>query len=146
VKLRRDLRGWSAGVAVVVAAAFAAVYFVEALSDFDHAANKNSALSFDDREVAGGHSIIINQEAAYEARVLIPRTATYRLRTGAGLRNATPLTANYVESWFRYFLMPRRPSNDANWIICYGCDTTELRPSYNVRWRDSNGISIGRLR
>jgi hypothetical protein len=49
----------------------------------------------------------------------------------------------YVESWYRYFLLPRRPAADARWIICYGCDTTELG-KYVVRWHDRNGISIGR--
>ena len=98
-----------------------------------------------DRHIAGGNSIVVDQEAADEADVLIPRTETFRVRVGPGLRNATSLTSTYVESWYRYFLLPRRPSLDARWIICYGCDTSELG-SYQVLWRDNNGISIGRRR
>jgi hypothetical protein len=132
--------------AVVLASTVGAFYFVKALSDFDNAATKNSTLSFDDRELAGGNSILVDQAVAYEARALIAPTATYRVRVGPNLRHATPLTETYVESWLRYFLMPRRPSFGARWIVCYGCDRTELGASYDVRWQDSNGISIGRLR
>jgi hypothetical protein len=132
--------------ALVLVLGIGAVYYGKALARLDATADKNSALSFSDREVAGGNSIIVNQEAAYEARALIPPTEHYRVRTGPRLRNATALTATYVESWYRYFLMPRRPAADARWIICYGCDLAELGPRYDVRWRDSNGISIGHLR
>jgi len=131
--------------AVVLAVGFGVVYFAKALSQLDATAARNSALSFSDREIAGGNSIVIDQEAAYEARVLIPPTETYRVRVGPRLRNPTSLTTTYVESWFRYFLMPRRPSADAPWIVCYGCDLTDLGPSYDIRWHDRNGISIGRL-
>jgi hypothetical protein len=136
----------ASAVAVVLASTVGAFYFVKALSDFDKAATRNSTLSFDDRELAGGNSILVDQAVAYEARALIPRKATYRVRVGPDLRHATPLTETYVESWLRYFLMPRRPSSGAHWIVCYGCDRTEFRASYDVRWQDSNGISIGRLR
>lgn len=143
---RRDLRLVAAGVAVAASIGFGTVYFVKALLDLDEATTANSVLSYDDREIAGGNSILVSQDAAYEARALIPPEATYRVRAGFLLRNAKPLTSTYVESWFRYFLMPRRPAEEARWIICYGCDASELGPSYDVRWHDDNGISVGRLR
>jgi hypothetical protein len=122
------------------------VYWAMALSSFQQSTSENSALSFSDREVAGGNSIIVDQQAAYYARALIPRSETYRVITGDDLKNATPLTASFVDGWFRYFLMPRRTSGSASWIICYGCDTTALGAGYDVRWRDDNRISIGRIR
>jgi hypothetical protein len=132
-------------LAVALALGVGSVYFAKALSDLEDVAEKNSALSFSDREIAGGNSVIVDQEAAYEARGLIPPTETYRVRVGPGLGKRTSLTITYVESWFRYFLMPRRPALDARWIICYGCDVSELRPSYVRLWQDDSGISIGRL-
>lgn len=142
---RLDRRKAGVLLAVVLATGFGLVYYAKALARLDDVADTNSALSFSDREIAGGNSMIVNQQAAYEAVALIPPTAPYRVRTGPRLRNATPLTLQYVESWYRYFLMPRRPTLDARWIICYGCDASDLGPSYRVRWRDDNGISIGRL-
>ena len=125
--------------------AFGAIYFPRALSDFDGTASNNSALSFSDREVAGGNGIVTDQEAVYEARAIIPRNAKYRVVTGSGLKNSTSLTLEFVDSWYRYFLMPRRPAVGARWIICYGCDVSKLGGPYAILWRDDDGISIGRL-
>jgi hypothetical protein len=132
-------------VALVAATSVGIVYFVKSLSRLDHLASANSALSFADRDIAGGNSIIVDQEAAYEARSLIPATATYRVVTGSQLKNATPLTAGFVVNWFTYFLMPRRPSGSARWVVCYGCDTTKLGGPYTVRWHDDNNVSIGQV-
>lgn len=136
-------------VAVVVAVAAATivglVYFAKALSRLDDLATANSALSFADRDIAGGNSIIVDQDAAYEARALIPAAATYRIVTGSSLKNPTPLTAGFVVNWFTYFLMPRRPSDSARWVVCYGCDTTRLGGPYTIRWHDDNNISIGQV-
>jgi hypothetical protein len=132
-------------LAVAVMLGVGLVYYERALSHLDDRAAQNSALSFSDREVAGGNSIVIDQEAVYQARALIPRDASYRVVTGDRLQNATSLTAEFVESWYRYFLLPRRPAPGARWIICYGCDTSKLGAAYAVRWSDDNGISIGSL-
>jgi hypothetical protein len=129
-----------------IAAGFALGYFPRAVSRLGDAASENSRLSFADREIAGGNSIVVDQEAAFEARLLIPRQATYRVVAGPHLQGATPLTRPFVEGWFRYFLMPRRPARDASWIVCYGCDEAELGEAFHRRWRDLSGISIGRLR
>jgi len=142
----RQLAVVAARVAVAASVVFGALYFVKALSDLDGRARANSELSFEDREIAGGNAILVSQDAAYEARGLIPPRATYRVRAGSLLRNAKPLTSTYVESWYRYFLMPRRPAENARWIICYGCDASELGPSFETLWHDDNGVSIGRLR
>jgi hypothetical protein len=142
----RQLAVVAVRVAVAVSVLFGAVYFVKALSDLDGRARANSELSFGDREIAGGNAILVSQDDAYDARSLIPPRATYRVRAGPRLRNAKPLTSTYVESWYRYFLMPRRPAQNARWIICYGCDASGLGPSFENLWHDDNGVSIGRLR
>ena len=131
-------------VAVLAATGVSIVYFAKALSRLDSLATANSQLSFADRDIAGGNSIIIDQQAAYEARSLIPVTSTYRVATGSLLKNATPLTTGFVANWFTYFLMPRRPADDARWIVCYGCDTTKIQGRYIIFWHDDNGIAIGR--
>lgn len=142
---RLELRNATVALASLSAVALGLTYYPKAINDLGDRAQFNSSLSFSDRHIAGGNSIVVDQEAADEADALIPRTATFRVRVGPRLRNATSLTRTYVESWYRYFLLPRRPSLDARWIICYGCDTSELG-SYQVLWRDKNGISIGRRR
>jgi hypothetical protein len=133
-------------VYVVIALAVGVVYYVKALSQLGDSATRNSAQTFEDREIAGGNSILVDQRVAYEARALIPESETYRVVTGSNLRERTVLTEAYAESWFTYFLMPRRPSGEARWIICYGCAPSTLGAPYEVRWQNRKGISIGRLR
>jgi len=131
---------------VAITATSALVYLPRALSRLGDSASRNSALSFADREIGGGNSIVVDQNAAYEARALIPRSGTYRVVTGGRLRNATSLTGSFVEGWYRSFLIPRRPSPTARWIVCYGCDVSQLGAPYVARWQDDNGISIGQLK
>jgi len=137
-----DGRSIGIALATTLALCFGVVWYPKAVMRLDGRATDNSALSFSDRQVAGGNSVVVDQAAALEADVLIPRTETFRLVTGPRLRHATSLTITYVESWYRYFLMPRRPASDARWILCYGCDKAEL-VNYHERWHDANGISIG---
>jgi hypothetical protein len=120
-------------------------YFAKGLSDLDEGATANAELSFSDREFGGGNGVVLDQQAAYAAEGLIPVHATYRLLTGSGLKEPTSLTLPFVESWFRYFLMPRRPAVDATWLICYGCDVSQFGGKYTPSWHDDRGISIGRL-
>ena len=124
---------------------FVAIYFPRALTDFHDTASNNSSLSFSDREIAGGNGIVADQEAAYQAQAIIPRNAKYRVGTDSALKNPTPLTLAFVETWYRYFLMPRRTGVDAHWIICYGCEASKLGRPYSILWQDDDGISIGRL-
>ncbi len=131
---------------VLVTFAFGVAYTAKALDQLGDHADRNSTLSYADREIAGGNSILVDQLAAYAARALIPSAETYRVVTGEGLKQKTDLTLPFVESWFRYFLMPRRPSGSARWVICYGCDVSMLGGRYVPAWHDDDGISIGRLR
>src|SRR4029450_6975639 len=120
----------------------AAVYFVKTVSQLGDTATTNSALSYDDREIAGGNRLIVAQTGAYAARRLMPEDAEYRFIIGSGLHKRTPLTENNAEGWFQSFLMPRPPQPGANWIICYGCERAQIGGSSVVRWHDEDGISI----
>lgn len=136
------------GVAFLVATAAVAVVvaYPRVLDELgDHAA-RNSALSYSDREVAGGNALVVDQQAVYVARGLIPEDATYHVVVGEGYEGGSNLTPNYVDSYYRYFLLPRRPSEDASWIVCYGCDLSVYGPDPEVAWEDGEGISIVRVK
>jgi hypothetical protein len=142
---RRPAAPTVAAVLLTIAAgAVAFVYWVKGVLDLGDRATANSHLSYSDREIAGGNSIIVDQDAAYRARALIPAGARYRVVTGSNLKNETGLTQRFVVDWFRYFLMPIRPDARGRWIVCYGCDQGSLGGAYTARWGDKNGISIGR--
>jgi len=145
---------WPRGVArlgvvlcVAVALGYGSVYFVRALDLLGDQASANAALNFDDREFAGGNAVVVANAALYEARGLIPEDETYRVATGPNVAGATELTEDYIDQYARYFLMPRRPSPDARWIICYGCNPeADLESELEVVWQgETAGILLGRL-
>jgi hypothetical protein len=141
---------WPHGLARLAAASCAVVAIAVLVYEVPHAvhtlgreAKANSVLSFADREIAGGNSILVDQFAAYEARGLIPASETFRVVTGPNLKEATPLTLQAVSPWLSYFLMPRRQEGGARWVVCYGCDTSKLGGAYKALWQDDKGISVG---
>jgi membrane protein implicated in regulation of membrane protease activity len=110
----------------------------------DDVAN-NSALSYSDREIAGGNGVVVDQAAVYAARARIPEDETYHVAVASDYPHGTEVTVPAVESYYQYFLMPRRPADDARWIVCYGCDVVEVEPRTEVVWRGAYDISIVRV-
>ena len=126
---------------VCTASAAALLAYPGAVLDLGRRASSNSRLSYADREIAGGNSVVVDQIAAYAARSLIPLDETYKVVVADGFAGGTELTP-YAADYFRYFLMPRRPAEDPQWIVCYGCDLAPYGGGLRVRWADEVGISI----
>jgi hypothetical protein len=142
--MQRVVRG---GVVACVCAVvvFGVVYLVRAVDRLGEAADANAAANYDDREFAGGNSLVVDKRALYQARALIPEDGLYRVVAGPRVEGATELTEPYIDQYARYFLMPRRPSADAEWILCYGCDPADLDRPAEVVWENGGGISILRV-
>jgi hypothetical protein len=127
---------------VCTAVVFSVVYLVRAVDRLDEAADTNAAANYDDREFAGGNSLVVDKRPLYQARALIPVNGLYRIVAGPRVEGATELTEPYIDQYARYFLMPRRPSADAEWILCYGCDPAGLERPAETVWDNGSGISI----
>jgi hypothetical protein len=143
---------WPAGpvrigvVFLVGVATFAVVVRYPAVfRELGREATSNSSLSYSDREIAGGNGLVGDQTALYAARALIPEDETYHVAVG-GYKGGSDLTIPYVDSYYRYFLMPRRPAEDAPWLICYGCDLAQYGSRAEVVWEIGEDISIARTR
>jgi hypothetical protein len=132
-------------VSVLVAVGVGAVYLARAVDRLHEAAGTNAALNFDDREFGGGNSLVVDKRALYEARGVIPEDGRYRIVPGPRVGGATELTEPYIDQFARYFLMPRRPDADAEWILCYGCDPDQIEQETDVVWDGGGGISILRV-
>jgi hypothetical protein len=135
------------GVAVIVAITAVAmlVSYPALLRDVGSEAAANDALSFSDREIAGGNGVVADQAAVYAARALIPEDESYHIAVGADYEGGTDLTRDHVGGYYRYFLMPRRPAESASWIVCYGCDLAEYGAGADVLWQGGSDISIVRV-
>jgi hypothetical protein len=132
-------------VLVVGATAVAVARLPTVIRQLEEDASRNSALSFSDREIAGGNGVVADQAHVYAARARIPEGESYHVVVSGDYRGGTDLTVPYVESYFQYFLMPRRPADDASWIVCYGCDLAEYEGRGTVVWRGVDDVSIVRI-
>jgi hypothetical protein len=130
---------------VVVATIAVVVRLPTVVRQLEEDATRNSELSFSDREIAGGNGVVVDQAAVYAARALIPEDERYHVAVAPDYRHGTEVTVPAVESYYQYFLMPRRPADGASWVVCYGCDVTEVEPRAEVVWRGGNDISIVRV-
>lgn len=104
-------------------------------------AASNAALSYSDREFAGGNAVVADQGGLYQLRGLVPPDGSYSVSIGEPVEGWTDLTAPFVEWFARYFLLPRRQVDGAPWILCYACDPAE-HPGFETAWSGSDGISI----
>jgi hypothetical protein len=127
---------------VALAAVVAVVRIPSVVTDLEEDAANNSALSYSDREIAGGNGVVVDQAAVYAARALIPEDEMYHVAVAPDYPHGTEVTVPAVESYYQYFLMPRRPADGASWIVCYGCDVAEVEPGAEVVWSGPSDISI----
>ena len=101
----------------------------------------NAALDLLDRKVGGGNSVIPDQQVLFEALGRIPPNETFAVAVGEPQEGWTDLTATYAETFFRYFLLPRRVDQNASWILCLACDAKAF-PGARPVWKGENGILI----
>jgi hypothetical protein len=135
------------GVAFLVAvtALAVAIRYPSLFAEMNRQASANSNLSYADRDIAGGNGLVVDQAAVYAARALIPEDATYHVSVNPEFAAGSELTVPFVDSYYRYFLLPRRPAESAPWIICYGCDLSEYGEDVEVVWEGAEGISIAKV-
>lgn len=134
-----------AGVIVVVALAVVAgaARLDEALGLLDWRADVNASRSYLDRTYADDGQVIETRRVVEDARFWMPEDATYRILLGdseAGVR-----FRDVAPDFLRYFLLPRRESEDAPYIFCFGCDVAALGADFEVL-SEENGVVFGRSR
>jgi hypothetical protein len=120
-----------------------AVRYPHSFADANRVARANAALDYLDREFGGGNSILPDQSIALEARGWIPARGTFTVAVGRR-RPGWPALATQasVDTYLRSFLLPRRPSEAAPWVICLGCDHSDY-PGATTVWEDpSQGLAI----
>jgi hypothetical protein len=147
---------WSRVAAIGVAALAAAVFLVRlpsVISDFDHRASVNAKQSALGREIQGSDALDISNEFLKQALGLIPRGATYVLERPPSVQAAqsyhiSPTTFNAVPDYTRFVMLPRRETSpdQAEYLLCYACDTAPFDKRMTRLWTDPQGFVIGKLR
>jgi hypothetical protein len=120
-----------------------AVRYPQSFADANRTARANAALDYLDRELGGGNSVLPDQSIAVEARGRIPLGGTFTVAVGEPKPGWPALTTQAsVDTYMRYFLLPRRPRDDAPWVICLGCDRSAY-PGAATVWEDaSQGLAL----
>lgn len=118
----------------------ALIRYPQAVADLSDTARDNAALSFSDREIAGGNTVLPGQEAMYQARARIPEDEAYEVLVGEPVESWPELTQQHAPGYSRYFLLPRRQTAGAPWVICFNCG---LGPDAGeIVWRGEGAVSI----
>ena len=120
-----------------------AVRYPRSFLDANRAARANARLDYVDRQLGGGNSVLPDQSVALEARGRIPPGETFAVQVGPR-RPGWPALATQggVDTYLRYFLLPRRPSETGRWVICLACNRA-AHPDATVVWQDAEeGVSI----
>lgn len=117
------------------------VRYPAALREAGQRADANAALSYADREIGGGNSVVVEQQLMYEARARIPADATFDVAVGEPREEWSELTAVGITPFAVSFLMPRRREPGAGWVLCYGCDRTAF-PGFVAEWEGEGDLAL----
>jgi hypothetical protein len=114
-----------------------------AFADANHESRASARLDYVDRELGGGNSVLPAQAIAIESRGRIPERDTFTVAAGEPREGWSSLAIpDTLENYMRYFLLPRRMTAEAPWILCFACDRSAY-PGAQPVWEDSdNGLAI----
>jgi hypothetical protein len=117
--------------------------YPQAFVDANRAARANATLDPVDRALGGGNSVLPAQGIAIEARGWIPEGAAFSVAVGEPRASWSSLAIpDTLENYMRYFLLPRRTSDDVPWVLCFACDRAAY-PGATPVWEDvEEGLAI----
>jgi hypothetical protein len=142
-------------VGVVVLAAFvvALVQLPSAVRRFDRRASFNAHQSRIGETIAGADGVAIDNAFVIRALSLVPVHATYTLGMPespkvAATYGIVPTTLLALPNYVRFLVLPRREADpsEAQYLLCYACDTSPFDKRMQRLWTDPKGFVIGKLR
>jgi hypothetical protein len=128
----------------------AAVIVVElpgALVDVGHRTRNAQATALEVRLLEGASGPGISTAYMLAAKREIPAGSRYAVKTGAAAAAPTRVTLQWVTTFSRFWLFPSRqvPLGSADWVLCYGCDRSQLPPGRVVYEEEGGALSIVRV-
>lgn len=117
--------------------------YPQEFADANRAAQANTRLDWVDRQLGGGNSVLPAQAIAIESRGRIPEGETFTVAVGKPRADWSELAIpDTLDNYMRYFLLPRRSTSDAPWIVCFACDRSAY-PNAEPVWEDQeHGLAI----
>jgi hypothetical protein len=117
--------------------------FHDALPGQDHWASLNSGQTYAERTFPPDE-FIGSGKVAEDARLWMPRSATYRILVGEKYENSAWGFA--APHFLEGFLFPRHRVDTpaTSWVLCLGCDVAALGGGFRVLSDGGNGVVFGR--
>jgi hypothetical protein len=124
----------------------AAWQLVDSLSFLQGRLEDARAVQPEHRSIAPALYLDMSRDFVLRARDLLDEDATYAVVTGPNVGVSSELVLPAVGGFMPYALLPRRqvPREDAEWLLCYGCEPSILRGA-SVGWA-ADGLAIVRVR
>lgn len=146
---------FAGGLLVVAGAVF--LFVTHARSTYRHFDSTLQADSWRnelDRLVAPGDMTGLDKQFQLAALSLLPEHSTYAVipppnpqvaLEGYGMNS---ITQAGLVPWLQYLLLPRRLADPsvAQYVLCYGCDTTPWERRTTWLWKNVHGQQIGEVK
>lgn len=122
--------------------------FFTAFSDFSTRADGNRRQTPIERQLRGASATDISREFVLAAIDFLPKNARYAVETGDAAGVSSPVTLLAVGGYSQFQLLPRRKVRveEAQWLLCYGCDEARHADRFTPHWRGEPGLAILRER
>jgi hypothetical protein len=137
-------------VTLVTLAALAGIAygFWPAFAGFTAQADGNQRQTLVERQLRGAVATDISREFVRATIDLLPADARYAVETGDAAGTSTPVTLLAVGGYSQFQLLPRRKVRveEAQWLLCYGCDEARHAGRFTPHWRGAPGLAILRER
>jgi hypothetical protein len=145
---------FAGGVGLVAVAAFLfATHARSTYQHFDSTLRAEPSRNELERFVAPGDMTGLDRQFQEAALSLLPTDATYTVipppTPAVALEDygMNSITQAGLVPWLRYLLLPRRleATDTAQYVLCYGCDTTAWDKRTTWLWKNVHGQEIGKV-
>lgn len=141
----------AAGLAVVALASLTLLLRLPpALSGLSQQAKRNDAYTAQGRLLAAADSLAIDNGFVLEALQALPERTTFAVLAPSDERatqlGISQITTHALPGFLRMLLLPRREvsAGEAQYFLCYACDTGPWRGVVRWTWSGPNGELVGR--
>jgi hypothetical protein len=150
---RLDLRFWGGVVCVVVSAGVLVAAAPDAFRLFDYDTNNDSWRTPLGRLVHTGDVNGFPHDFQQGALDNVPPGSTFAVlppvtpEDGEKYYGIPAVAAYTVTPYFQYLLLPSRlvPPEQAQYILCFACDTDPWDARTTWLWKNTNGMGVGKV-
>ena len=137
-------------VAAVVLSALGALIagFGGAYDDFAGRADGNRGLPLSARDLSAAYATDLSRSYVVASRDLVPLGASFAVETGDKVEVSTQVSIYAARGYLQFQLLPRRlvAADQADWLLCYGCDPAAFASRFDVVWDEEPGLAILKAR